>query len=92
MLDCTCLEEGPRHPDVVDERCVGCDETEGRFANVRVTRCVRCRRLWLRHQVEREFYTAATRWAEAPIGEEEAATRVRGDSSRRERQDPRRRS
>jgi hypothetical protein len=39
MMNCTCLEASPRHPDVVDERRVGCDETEGRFADVNVIRC-----------------------------------------------------
>jgi hypothetical protein len=39
--DCGCLELGPRHPDVIRERDVGCDETDGRFADVDVTRCAR---------------------------------------------------
>ena len=31
---CACLELGPRRPDVVEERYVGQDPTDGRFADV----------------------------------------------------------
>jgi hypothetical protein len=72
MTDCACLSAGPRMPDVIDERHVGCDKTEGRFADVTIRRCSRCRRLWLRYFVEYEAYSRSGRWAEAPIGEEAA--------------------
>jgi hypothetical protein len=39
-----CLELGPRHPDIIRERDIGRDETDGRFADVDVIRCARCRR------------------------------------------------
>jgi hypothetical protein len=70
---CLCIDRGPRSPDAIDERFIGVDETEGRFADVRLVRCLSCQRLWLRYQVEYEAFTAAGRWAEAPIAEAEAA-------------------
>jgi hypothetical protein len=73
MTDCLCLQQGPRHPDVVNERSIGCDETEGRFAAVGLKRCARCGTLWLRYHVEYEGFTASGRWAETPIAEEVAA-------------------
>jgi hypothetical protein len=74
MTECVCLSAGPRYPDVVDERYIGRDKTEGRFADVTIRRCSRCRRLWLKYFVEYEFYTAAGRWAETPIDEAAAMT------------------
>jgi len=71
---CPCLSAGPRIPDVIDERQVGRDETEGRFADLTLRRCSRCRRLWLRYQVEYEAFTASGRWVEAPIDEATAIT------------------
>ena len=70
---CACLELGPKYPDVSDERDVGCDLTEGRFADVTLLRCARCGRLWLRYAVEYEAFTASGRWAEAPIDDASAA-------------------
>jgi hypothetical protein len=74
MTACACIELGPRRPDVVEERYVGQDPTEGRFADVTVRKCARCHRLWLRYQYEFEAFTASGRWAEAPIDEATAAT------------------
>jgi len=61
-------------PDVIDERHIGCDKTDGRFADVTIRRCSRCRRLWLRYQVEYEAFSRSGRWAEAPIDEAAAMT------------------
>jgi HD domain len=71
---CACLQSGPTFPDIVDEKHLGWDETEGRFADVTLKRCGRCGRLWLKYLVEREFYTNAGRWGAAPIDEDDAAT------------------
>jgi hypothetical protein len=71
--DCSCLDLGPKRPDSVIERDVGIDETEGRFADVDLVRCTRCRRLWLRYAVEYEAFTASGRWAKAVIDEPTAA-------------------
>jgi hypothetical protein len=73
MVECACLHEGPRYPEIVGEQYVGRDETEGRFADVRLLRCARCQRMWLRYQVEYEAFTGSGRWAETPIGEDAAA-------------------
>lgn len=72
--DCPCLSSGPQYPDITDRREIGCDHTDGRFADVSIERCSKCQRLWIRYLVEREYYTAAGRWAEAPIDEATAAT------------------
>lgn len=69
MTDCACLSAGPRMPDVVDKRYIGCDKTAGQFADVTIRRCSRCRRLWLQYMVEYEAFSASGRWAEAPIDE-----------------------
>jgi hypothetical protein len=74
MKECACLSEGPRRPDVIDERYIGSDETAGRFADVILLRCLRCRRLWLRYAVEYEAFTGSGRWAATPIGDKAAET------------------
>ena len=70
----TCLDSGPRHPDILDSRHLGWDKTEGRFADVELMRYSRGRRLWLRYSVEYEAFTSSGRWAEVPIGENDVAT------------------
>jgi hypothetical protein len=69
---CPCLTKGPRHPNDRLERQLGVDETEGRFASVRLTRCLACGRLWLGYHVEYEAITGSGRWATSPIGDNEA--------------------
>jgi hypothetical protein len=73
MTECRCLIEGPQRPDITDEHYLGCDKTSGRFADVTLRRCSRCKRLWLRYSVEYEAFTASGRWAEAPIDDDDAA-------------------
>ena len=58
--ECAC-EELAR--GLAQEREVGRDETEGRFADVTLWRCPTCRRAWVRYQVEYEVFTASGRWA-----------------------------
>jgi hypothetical protein len=84
MIDghCGCLDSGPHYPDIVDTKHIGVDDTEGRFATVELMRCARCRRLWLRYAVEYEGLTASGRWAEVPIGEDEAAAGLRDGPTR----------
>ena len=72
MTECPCLTEGLNSPYEVDQHYLGCDHTEGRFADVTTRRCSRCGRMWLRYQVEYEAFTASGRWAEAPIDDETA--------------------
>jgi hypothetical protein len=64
---CTCLEHGPPFFDAVHTRSIGVDETEGRYADVTLCTCPRCRRTWLRYQLEYEAFTASGRWCMAPI-------------------------
>jgi hypothetical protein len=70
---CACLELGPRQPDLIRERDIGCDETDGRFADVGLQRCARCGRLWIRYQFEFEAFSRSGRWAEALIDAATAA-------------------
>ena len=70
--ECACLEYGPRAPDIIEKRDIGVDDTEGRFADVTLLRCARCRRLWLRHFYEVKGFSRSGRWAEALIDEERA--------------------
>jgi hypothetical protein len=72
--DCPCLEHGPKAPQAIPERYVGCDETDGRYADVTLTRCSRCRRLWLGYAVEYEGFSNSGRWCEAVIDDATAAT------------------
>lgn len=78
---CACLKHGPIAPDIIEERAVGRDETEGRYADVDVVRCARCRRLWLRYQYEIEAFSKSSRWAAALIDESTAATITPGAAS-----------
>jgi hypothetical protein len=70
---CACLTSGPRHPDIGEQRQIGVDPTDGRYADVALLRCARCGRLWLRYHVEYEAFSGSGRWAVAPIAEDEAA-------------------
>lgn len=69
---CPCLEHGPRAPYIADRRSIGCDETEGRFADVTLARCTRCQQLWIRYQVDYEAFSRSGRWCEAVISPEDA--------------------
>lgn len=72
--ECNCVtRQGASR--AVEERYVGADRTNGRFADVTVTRCAACRRLWLRYQVEYEHTSRSGRWAEG-IVDEATATRI----------------
>jgi hypothetical protein len=72
--DCPCLDRGPKPPAYIEERNLGVDDTEGRFADVTLVRCALCRRLWLRHFYEIEGFSRSGRWAEALIDDVTAAT------------------
>src|SRR5258708_29031775 len=72
--DCNCVtRQGVS--GAVEERYIGTDRTNGRFADVTVNRCAACGRLWLRYQVEYEHTSRSGRWAEG-IVDEAAATRI----------------
>jgi len=52
----------------------GCDETGGRYADVTLSRCRECRRIWLRYSVEYESFSRSGRWARGIITEAQAET------------------
>lgn len=53
-------------------RNVGIDETDGRYAEVKILRCVECQGLWLRYFVEYEAFSRSGRWARGSVSEAEA--------------------
>ena len=66
--DCNCVtRQGTA--GAVEERYIGTDRTNGRFADVTVSRCAACGHLWLRYQVEYEYMSRSGRWAEGIIDE-----------------------
>ncbi|MGA0606575.1 hypothetical protein ACO2Q0_11285 [Phenylobacterium sp. VNQ135] len=71
MTGCVCEQASARYTEF-ESRPVGCDETEGRFADVTIERCRSCGRLWLRY--EYEAFSRSGRWARGRISDDEAAT------------------
>ncbi len=52
----------------------GCDETDGRFANVSASRCRSCGRHWLRYFIEYEAFRQSGRWARGLITDQQLKT------------------
>ncbi|MFI4976610.1 MAG: hypothetical protein ACHP84_18905 [Caulobacterales bacterium] len=73
MTGCVCEQGGARFNQFETQE-VGCDETEGRFADVTLNRCRSCGRLWLRYLVEYEAFNRSGRWARGLISDEAAHT------------------
>ena len=71
MTGCAC-EQGSARFTQFDTKPLGCDETEGRFADVTLNRCRACHRLWLRYLVEYEAFSRSGRWARGLISEDAA--------------------
>lgn len=69
---CLC-EQADASYSQFETEVLGCDETEGRFADVTLNRCRTCRRLWLRYLVEYEAFSRSGRWARGLISEGAAA-------------------
>jgi hypothetical protein len=70
---CVCGQPQATH-DCFDNKAVGVDPTEGRYAEVSLRRCRRCSRLWLRYFVEYESFSRSGRWARGLISERDAET------------------
>ena len=69
-----CVCEEPAAPlTLFESRYVGCDDTNGRFADVTVERCTACGHLWLQYRVEHEAFGRSARWARGRITPEDAA-------------------
>ena len=73
MTGCVCEQGGARFTEF-ESRDVGCDETEGRFAEVTLNRCRTCGRTWLRYLVEYEAFSRSGRWARGLINDDAAKT------------------
>lgn len=70
--DCACVTRAGAWR-ALDERYLGTDRTNGRFADVTLRRCASCGRLWLRYQLEYEAFSRSGRWAEGVIDAATAA-------------------
>lgn len=69
---CVCLDE-PQPADTYDTvHDVGVDETNGRYADVRVLRCKHCGRHWLHYQAEYEHFSNSGRYFMGLISFEKA--------------------
>lgn len=69
---CSCHSADASFRQFALRRYVGVDETDGRYADVEVHRCVGCGLLWLRYHVEYEGFSKSGRWARGQITEAEA--------------------
>lgn len=69
-----CICELPTAPyTTFISTAIGCDATNGRYADVSLERCTACRRLWLRYHVEYEGFSGSGRWARGLIAPDKAA-------------------
>lgn len=57
--ECECLRCGPKDYELV---VIGVDETNGRYGEVSVRKCRRCRRRWLHYFAEYEGFAGSGRW------------------------------
>lgn len=64
---CECVSPKAGYKTFRCYRSVGVDETDGRFADVRIDECVHCHQLWLHYQVEYEAFSRSGRWARGII-------------------------
>ncbi len=72
MTRCVCEQASARHTQFESHE-VGCDATQGRFAEVTLNRCRTCGQLWLRYLVEYEAFSRSGRWARGLIDEATAS-------------------
>ena len=70
--DCACLD--PDQRSEWERSSVGVDETKGRYGEVSLQRCLRCRRVWLHYFVTYEGFSRSGRWFRAIVSDEEAVS------------------
>jgi hypothetical protein len=70
-LACACDEPDASHQCFITVQS-GVDDTNGRYADVRLDRCRHCERLWLHYAVVYEGFSRSGRWARGLITEAEA--------------------
>jgi hypothetical protein len=70
-IGCACEHAEAGHAQF-ETQGLGCDETEGRYADVTLERCRRCGRRWLRYLVEHEARSGSGRWARGLIDDDAA--------------------
>ena len=69
MPDCICMTP-PFHGADFESRDVGVDESNGRFGQVTLETCIKCKRKWLRYSVEYEAFTGSGRWYRGLVPDE----------------------
>ncbi len=67
MSGCVCEQGGTSFTEFEIQE-VGCDESQGRFAEVTLNLCRTCGRTWLCYLVEYEAFSRSGRWARGLIG------------------------
>ena len=71
---CPCMSGEARYTQFREWRSLPTDTTDGRYADVDVSECVECGRLWLSYFVEYEAFTKSGRWARGLIAPDIART------------------
>ena len=73
MTECCCLTPPFDYRDF-DSKFIGVDKTNGRFGEVSIKTCRRCRRKWLHYFVEYPAFTKSGRWYRGLISENAAGS------------------
>lgn len=61
MTDCNCMKPPFDHSEF-NSSDIGVDKTNGRFGQVSIKSCKRCKRNWLHYQIEYEGFSRSGRW------------------------------
>jgi hypothetical protein len=71
MNDCICMKP-PFHYADFDSMEIGVDETNGRFGEVSIKSCRRCKRKWLHYHIEYQAFSESGRWYRGLLSDEVA--------------------
>ncbi len=71
---CICASAAAQYDSFTVWRELEPDLTEGRYADVKISKCRTCGQLWLRYFVEYEAFSRSGRWARGRIEEARALT------------------
>jgi hypothetical protein len=71
---CACALATAQYDLFAEWRDLEPDLTEGRYADVTISKCRVCGQLWLRYHVEYEAFSRSGRWARGRIDESRALT------------------
>lgn len=71
--NCVCMTPPFSYSDF-RTKDIGTDETKGRFGDVSIETCRKCKRKWLRYFMEWEWYSESGRWYRGLVSDEVAGT------------------